>query len=333
MSFSRGTLRNLSHIVAVAGMLTAYACSSTPPAGEAGNPDAAPDASSTTSSADQVGSVPEDMLADEKGVEPSDPAAANTLAETGSNDPFGDLKEKDEPKNAEESTPVAEEGSDALPAPSESAAEASTGSGKMDTYTVKSGDTLMKIAFHLYGDVDRWKDLHELNQQKLKNGSALAKGMKLRYEAPNEAFEPQQHAHTYEIKKGDTLAGIAEDLYGKKMKYKKLQAYNKRLIKNPNRIFAGFTIYYDITEQEVAEAEAHRAQKSAGTAHAAPSAPTAPPAPPVAEVPSALSPPPPPAPVPNVAVTPSAIDNSAVPGPGSGAPAGGLPQPSPPTPQ
>mgnify|MGYP003346941154 CR=1 FL=1 len=32
------------------------------------------------------------------------------------------------------------------------------------------------------------------------------------------------------------VAGIADDVYGKKQKYTKLQNYNKKLIKNPNRI-------------------------------------------------------------------------------------------------
>jgi nucleoid-associated protein YgaU len=300
-------VRRLSPFFVVAILLGAAGCSSTKPSGDAasGNPDSGADAATTQSSADQVGSVPEDMLADEKGVESS--AKSETPAAS-SSDPFGDLKEKSAP---EASTEVADQNE----LPKDGSDTAGKGnSGKFDTYTVKAGDTLMKIAFHLYGDVDRWKDLHELNQAKLKSGSALRKGMKLKYEAPNEAFSAEQLSHSYLIKKGDTLAGIADDVYGKKMKYKKLQAYNKRLIKNPNRIFAGFTIYYDITEKEMAEAEAHRAQKAAGGGGGA-AAPNA--------VPSALSPPAP-VPAPSVAVSPSATDNSAVPGPGA--------QPGPPAP-
>ncbi len=95
------------------------------------------------------------------------------------------------------------------------------------------------------------------------------------------------------------------------MKYRKLQGYNKQLIKNPNRIFAGFTIYYDITEQEVAEAEARRAERAAQGGGAAPGA-VAP------SRPSAISPPPEAAPPPPSNV---ATDNSAVQGPTSGPPA------------
>ena len=294
--------------------LSAYSCSTSPPASE-GNADGALPA--PESSADQVGSIPEDMLADEKGVEGSaEAAAAESTA-----DPFSDLS-----ANAAPDTTNADR--DALLVPEESAKSSSGsgstaepfadlsgeekrdagGSGKMDRYTVKPGDTLMKIAFHLYGDVERWKDLEELNRQTLKNSNLVRAGQKLRYEVPNETFNPDQHAKAYEIKKGDTLAGIADEVYGRRAKYKKLQNYNKDLIKNPNRIFAGFTIYYDITEQEMAEAEARRAQKAAQGG---------------GNVPSAINPPPAPAPAPNVAVTPQATDNSAIQGPQSGPPVPG----------
>ena len=312
MPFSCRYFRFLSTALALAVvLLAASAGSSSQPSGDAasGNPDATPDSGTSQSDADQVGSVPEDMLADEKGVESSG-SAANP--EATSSDPFGDLKEKEEPK-AKDSTAVSD---DHDPFEGASASTGSSaGSGKMERYTVKTGDTLMKIAFQLYGDVGRWKDLHELNQVALKSGSALRKGMKLRYEVPVESFSLEQLSHSYAIKKGDTLAGIADNVYGKKMKYKKLQTYNKRLIKNPNRIFAGFTIFYDITDQEMADAEARRAQRAAGGGSL--------PAPAqLSTLPSALSPPPA-APTPNVAVTPSATDNSAVPGPGapSGPPA------------
>ena len=311
-------------IVCAVVLAAASACSSSPPSGDAssGNPDATADSGTSQSDADQVGSVPEDMLNDEKGVEAS---GTSTNPKATSADPFGDLKEKVTPsekmeENADASTEVKE---DADPFKDSTKPESIAGSGKIERYTVKAGDTLMKIAFNLYGDVDRWKDLHELNQEALKGNTGLRKGMKLRYDAPVESFSPEQLAHSYEIKKGDTLAGIADDVYGKKMKYKKLQSYNKNLIKNPNRIFAGFTIYYDITEQEMAEAEARKAQKAAGGGE--PSRAQS------STVPSAISPPSARAPGPNVAVTPSASDSSAMQGPG--APVGPPPGPAAPVQQ
>jgi LysM repeat protein len=290
MSFSRSTFYSMALLVLV---LSASACSSSPPAGE-GNADGALPAPEST--ADQVGSIPEDMLADEKGVEGSkdsaDAAPSEMASSAPAEDPFGDLKEKDSSADR-----------DALLVPEdEKPSHNAAGSGQMDNYVVKTGDTLMKIAFNIYGDVDRWKELQELNSKALKGKLALRKGMKIRYEVPAEAFSPDQHAKTYEIKKGDTLAGIADEVYGKKMKYKKLQGYNKSLIKNPNRIFAGFTIYYDITEKEIAEAEARKAQRAAGGGGSPP---------------SAVSPPSVTQPAPKNVAT----DNSAVQGPTSGPPA------------
>lgn len=304
-------------------LIGAYSCSSSQPSGESGNLDMA---SSDGSSADQVGSAPEDMLAGE------------SEGEASSADPFADLAES----NAEGGSEMpASEGDALLAVPSdmpEVEEHASSGGGEMASYTVKAGDTLMKVAFHLYGDVDRWKDLQDWNSSALKGGTALRKGMRLKYEAPAEPFELSQLEHSYEIKKGDTLAGIADEIYGRKMKYKKLQQYNARLIKNPNRIFAGFTIFYDITPKEMAEAEARRQQRMAegGASPAAPADPapspaptaSAPPPPPPADPfansvdsllpppPSALNPPPAPTAQPKSAATgPSASDSSAIPPP------------------
>ena len=308
----RRSLSRLPHTAVACAIViaAASACSSSHPSGDAssGNPDATADSGTSQSDADQVGSVPEDMLSDEKGVEAS---GTSTNPSATASDPFGDLKEKVTPSEKKEETASTEVKDDSDPfKDATEKSEPVAGSGKIERYTVKAGDTLMKIAFQIYGDVDRWKDLHELNQEALKGKVGLRKGMKLRYDAPVESFSPEQLAHSYEIKKGDTLAGIADDVYGKKMKYKKLQAYNKHLIKNPNRIFAGFTIYYDITEKEMAEAEARKAQKAAGGGGAPSKAQPS-------TVPSAISPPGPRAPGPNVAVTPSASDSSAMPGPGA----------------
>jgi hypothetical protein len=194
-------------------------------------------------------------------------------------------------------------------------------SGETGTYTVKRGDTLMKVAFSLYGDIDRWKDIYDLNKAALKKASHLKVGMKLHYEAPAQAFQVSQLDHSYLIKQGDTLAGIADDVYGRRSKYHKLQNYNKNLIKNPNRIFAGFTIYYDITAKEMAEAEARRKERTAGGTSSAPTADNSS-GTPDSLIPSAVSPPqeaapPPPAPVAE-APTPPPAQQQPLPPPPSG---------------
>lgn len=244
----------------LAALALGAGCSSSQTAGDDGYLDMG---NSPESGADAVGSIPEDMLAnDEAATEPTTEEAATEEAAadpaTGA-DPFADLAESEGPKDAME---VAEDNG------------SSATTGATEEYRVKAGDTLMKIAFTIYGDIDRWKDLRDWNQAAIKNASQLKVGTKLTYETPLQAFNAEERAHSYLIKQGDTLAGIADEVYGRKMKYRKLQRYNQKLIKNPNRIFAGFTIFYDITDQELAEAEARRQERMAGGGGSAAPAPS-----------------------------------------------------------
>lgn len=240
-------------LVALAG---GSGCSSSQPSSE----DSSIDIESAESGADSVGSIPEDMLAQEESAEaPEGSTATDATTESTENaggDPFADLSA--DGASSDGALAVTEEGS--TPA----------ASGATETYTVKAGDTLMKIAFSIYGDIDRWKDLRDWNSGVVKKNSQLKVGTQLTYEAPLTPFQPEQLGHSYVIKQGDTLAGIADEVYGRKMKYKKLQKYNDSLIKNANRIFAGFTIFYDITAKEMAEAEARRKERMAGGGSAAP---------------------------------------------------------------
>jgi LysM repeat protein len=230
------------------------------------------------SGADTVGSIPEDSLNKEE--QPMDAMAAsgsegyhdlaNATSSEPSADPFADLNGGETAGSATEvasgdqttdSAPFADVVADS------SHPAAATGSGGTAEYVVKPGDTLMKIAFSIYGDIDRWKDLRDWNSGKVKHFSKLKTGTKLTYEAPVVAFSAEEHSHSYLIKHGDTLANIADDVYGRRSKYKKLASFNKNLIKNVNRIFAGFTLFYEITPKEMAEAEARRQQKAAGGIH------------------------------------------------------------------
>lgn len=181
--------------------------------------------------ADEVGSIPEDNQ-----------DSLDELAKTGpGEDPFADLEDN-----------LEQNGETAQPGPS-------GGSGEMKTYTVQRGDTLMKIAFFLYGDIDRWKDLRSWNKGAIARVSQLEPGTQIKYADEGE-FVLQKHDYSYKIQNGDTLGGIAKNIYGKTSKWRKLQQYNSRLIKDPNRIFAGFSLYYDITAEEQQQAEQMRNQ-------------------------------------------------------------------------
>ena len=262
-----------SYFILLATILFLDRCSSSPTnSGDTTSPP--PDALAAETKSDTVGSIPEDMLAAESKTDaPAADASTNNAMKTDSTpqpsadgaDPFAELKTDAKKNDVVDQTIDSNPSMDA----SQSMMAASTESektGQTEAYKVQPGDTLMKVAFTLYGDLDRWKEIRDLNQDKLKKGNTLRAGMELKVETPAAPFTPEELSHSYTIKHGDTLANIADDLYGKKMKYKKIQKYNSKLIRDPNRIFSGFKIFYDITPEEVAEAEAHKQKKLAASA-------------------------------------------------------------------
>lgn len=46
-------------------------------------------------------------------------------------------------------------------------------------YTVQSGDSLSKIAKHVYGDADKWHAIYDANRDKIKNPDLIQPGQVL----------------------------------------------------------------------------------------------------------------------------------------------------------
>ena len=115
--------------------------------------------------------------------------------------------------------------------------------GKGSTYTVKKGDTLMKIAFENYGDLYRWKDVYEANKQAIADPNHVPPGTQLVLNGAG-AVQVEHRGEQYLIKQGDTLGTISNDVYGTPRKWKKLWNNNRDLIKNPNHIYSGFYLFY-----------------------------------------------------------------------------------------
>lgn len=112
-----------------------------------------------------------------------------------------------------------------------------------DTYTVKSGDTLMKIAYEVYGDLFRWREIYEINREKISDPNSISKGTVLKVNSSSKN-EVAHQGDKYMIKKGDSLGSISGQLYGTRSRWKELWENNKDIIRNPNKIFAGFYLYY-----------------------------------------------------------------------------------------
>lgn len=123
-------------------------------------------------------------------------------------------------------------------------------SGEFDFYTVRSGDTLMKIAFEYYGDIYQWRRVYEMNRDKIPNANSVPPGTVLKVERPATPVVIERNGESYMIKDGDTLGSISYDIYGTNSKWRRLWENNRQLIKDPNKIYAGFYLYYIMTEQD-----------------------------------------------------------------------------------
>lgn len=125
-------------------------------------------------------------------------------------------------------------------------------SGTDKTYTVQKNETLMMVAFKLYGDYSKWKDIASQNRETLNGSTVVREGQVLKYNAPAEEFVWNPQGLPYLIKTGDTLGIISNSVYQTPKKWKLIWDNNRPLIKNPNLIFSGFTIYYLENGREVA---------------------------------------------------------------------------------
>jgi nucleoid-associated protein YgaU len=51
--------------------------------------------------------------------------------------------------------------------------------GATQTYTVKAGDSLSKIAKHVYGDAQKWHQIYDANRDKISNPDLIHPGQVL----------------------------------------------------------------------------------------------------------------------------------------------------------
>jgi len=136
-----------------------------------------------------------------------------------------------------------------------SAPSESMSSRKGGQYVVKKGDTLMKISFAQYGNVYKWKKIMEDNKGKISDYRKLKAGTELRIEGDMYVVV-ERNGHPYLIKKNDTLLRISNKVYGDARKWPLLWKNNKQLIHDPNKIYAGFTLYYlDLEDMKLKKAD------------------------------------------------------------------------------
>ena len=125
----------------------------------------------------------------------------------------------------------------------------SPASDGMAEYTAQGSETLMWIAFKVYGDYLRWKDIRDANPGM--NYHNITAGTTLKYPAPSRPFHWNPRGNPYLVLKGDTLGLISNKVYGRPHHWRSIWDNNRPMIKNPNLIFAGFTVHW-LPEEEIA---------------------------------------------------------------------------------
>lgn len=117
---------------------------------------------------------------------------------------------------------------------------------KYEEYVVQQGDTLMILAFRLYRDVLMWKEIAHWNEEKLNSSTKIYPGDKLKIKVVDfngDIWQPV--GNPYLIMEGDSLMGVSQNVYNGTTKYwRDIWSNNSALIKDPNIIYAGFTLYY-----------------------------------------------------------------------------------------
>jgi nucleoid-associated protein YgaU len=114
---------------------------------------------------------------------------------------------------------------------------------EIDEYLVERGDTLMLISFKLYGDYAHWRKLYQLNEKVIPASFDLSSLSSIKYYRPSSKFVNPEGT-PYLIKFGDSLSRISGKVYGQWQKWPLIYKNNSHQIKDPNLIFAGFTLYY-----------------------------------------------------------------------------------------
>ena len=116
---------------------------------------------------------------------------------------------------------------------------------KIGEYIVKSNnETLMLLAFNLYGDFRYWKSIAKLNSDFLPSPYKLKKGIKLKYYLPKRDYVFRPDGEPFLIKSGHSLSKISDIVYENWRRWPEIYDNNEPMIKNPNKIYAGFTLYY-----------------------------------------------------------------------------------------
>jgi len=114
-----------------------------------------------------------------------------------------------------------------------------------NTYEVRGEhETLMLVAYKIYGDYSLWRTIADLNQDILNGGIDIQPGMHLKYWIPVEGYSFVPEGNPFLVRKGQSLSIISDQVYRDWRRWKEIYTHNQPFIKNPNLIYEGSTLFY-----------------------------------------------------------------------------------------
>lgn len=132
-----------------------------------------------------------------------------------------------------------------------------------EEYIVQKNDSLMLIAFKLYNDFGKWKQIAEWNEFDTQNIKA---GDKLRVKMTKGSQGWRPEGNPYLVKQGDYLSKISGKVYEGETKFwYEIWRNNEVLIKNPDEIYAGFTLYTLEKDQVIEQFNARKKGRNLAT--------------------------------------------------------------------
>ena len=101
------------------------------------------------------------------------------------------------------------------------------------SYTVRSGDTLSRIAQRQLGDAGRWPEIFVLNRGILTDPDKIVPGQVLVLPGATPMHPPPR---LYTVRSGDSLSRIAQEQLGDASRWPEIFDLNREVITDPDRI-------------------------------------------------------------------------------------------------